>query len=275
MSREQTGNRSVLNGVVLVIGLCLLSWALMSQMHLRALKKEIAEKEMRFAMMQLQHELKIPTEALYFDFRLGGEINTLRLKGYRNYGVTRVLPYANLRSASGGITMQNGMREFPIEDRTDSTDLQNSSPENYWLNHVGHPCVALAGQMTDGTGLGGYLKQHPEKFDKHIRPMVVRLLDASHPWISCDACDVLLAAGDRSDELMEIVSILLSLESSRSNAQRLVQRYGLNITPDPTVSNDPYLAQSRNPEWKRVHALTSKLKEKHPMAIGTIMRDSD
>lgn len=273
MSREQTENRSVLKVVMLVIGLSLLSWALMSQIHLRALKKEIAEKEMRFAMIELQHNLKIPTEVLYFDFKLSEEAALLRMKGYQNYGVKTLLPYTNLMHSSDGMTGDQGRREFPVEEKTDNYVMQlgDFSQEYYWINHLNRRCQNLSGQMNNGNGLGGYLKQHPEEFDKHIRPMIVRLLDSYRTLNTLYACEVLLAAGDRSDELMGIISILLREDVEKEMAEPMVKEYGLNVTADTTNSNDEYLSKTRNPEWKRIHALTLKLKEKYPMTIGTII----
>jgi hypothetical protein len=274
MNRDHSGGKRILQFVAMIVAVSFVSWAVMAQLRVKKLEDEIAAKKMRFAIIQLQRSLQIPSEVLYFDPKIGTELAELRMKSYTNYGVTRFLPYHNLVNTSGG-SYHGNSREFPVVSDRDSLlmDLQNSSPENYWLNHLNGPCLNLAGQINDNWGLGAYFKQHPEVFDWHIRPLIVRLLDAYHPWLTYYGVEVLLAMGDRSEQLMEIVSIMLRLDSTDDQAKRMVAQYGLNLNTDESVIIHEESKTVRNPEWKRVHELAMELKAKYPVVDYTIIAD--
>lgn len=259
--------------VVIIVAMSFISWSLMVHLQLQKLEDEIADKETRFAMMELQRQLQVPSEALYFDPKLNMELAALRMKSYANYGVTSFLPYSNI--VTNGGSYYGNSREFPAVGDNDRhlTVLANSSPENYWLNHLGGPCSGLAGEINDNKRLGGYFKQHPEEFDQHIRPLIVRLLDAYHPWITCYGIEVLLAMGDRSEQLLEIVSIMLRLDSTDDRAKRMVEQYGLDVKSDESITIHEDSKKVRNPEWKRVHALVMELKAKYPVVEGTMIDD--
>ena len=66
----------------------------------------------------------------------------------------------------------------------------------------------LAGEMINQRGLGLYLKQHPDVFNQHVRPLVLRLLDNLPPEQAIYAAEVLLAAGDRSEEFRNALTRL-------------------------------------------------------------------
>lgn len=261
--------------VVMIVVIVFASWSWKNELRIKKLEQEIATKETRFAMMQLQNELHAPSEALYFDYlNLGEELAKLRMKSYANYGVTTYLPYVNVASANSHMshgTSAGMSNEFPAvdDDEFHWQTLSGSSPEHYWLNQIRDPCGNLANQINRNEELGAYLKQHPEQFDKHIRPLIVRLLDAYHPHISYSACDVLLAMGDRSDELMEILSILFRVERFKGQNEALVKRYQLNVRSYENVTPRHDMIMRLNPEWKRIHELTMKLKAKYPVVMGT------
>lgn len=249
--------------VSMVVVMCLASWSMYSYFEVKKLEQEIAAKQIRFEMIQLQHDLQVPSEMLYFDYvNLLNELVELRFKSYTNYGVTTYLPYMNL-ICEDEWTSSNGQSEFSVKT---AWDLWDSSPEQYWLNAVGHPCHNLAYQINRDAELGAYLKHHPKEFDLYIRPFLVRLLDAYEPSISCYASEVLLAMGDRSEQLMEILSILSRVESDGSEEARdLVKKYGLVLKPGEVIITQKEPIVKFNPEWNRIHKLTKELKAKYPL----------
>lgn len=253
--------------VSLVFVMCLASWSMYSYFEAKKLEQEIAAKQIRFEMIQLQHDLQVPSEMLYFDYvNLLEESAELRLKSYTNYGVTTYLPYTNLISANRWAS-SNGQSEFSVKT---AWDLLNASPEQYWLNAVRQPCHHLAYQITRDAELGAYLKRHPEEFDLHIRPFLVRLLDAYQPSISCQASEVLLAMGDRSEQLIEILSILSRLDyHDAEEARDLVEKYGLAPKPGEVIIAQKEPIVKFNPEWNRIHELTKELKAKYPLLPTT------
>ena len=176
MSCEHSKEKPMIKVVMIMVVMCLASWSLYSYVEVRKLEQEIAAKQIRFEMIQLQRELQVPSEMLYFDYvNLLEESAELRLKSYTNYGVTTYLPYTNLIRGDRWAS-SNGQDEFPVKT---AWDLGFVSPEHYWLNAVRHPCGSLAYQIKRDSELGAYLKHHPEEFDLYIRPFLVRLLDAS------------------------------------------------------------------------------------------------
>jgi hypothetical protein len=275
MSCDQSGKKWMMKGAVLIVVIAIASWSWKTQRRIEKLEQEIATKETRFAMMQLQRELHAPSEALYYDdLNLSEELARLRMKSYANYGVTTYLPYVNVASANSHMsygTAAGMSNEFPAvdDDEFHWHNLSDSSLEHYWMNHTVNPCLNLASQINRNEQLGSYLKQHPEQFDQHIRPLIVRLLDAYNPHVNYYACDVLLAMGDRSEELMGILSVLFSLERYKDDKEALVKRYQLNVTPYENVTLPDDTIKKRNPEWKRIHELTMKLKAKYPVVMGT------
>lgn len=267
MSCEYSKGKPMIKVVSMVAVMCLASWSLYSYFEVRKLEQEIAAKQIRFDMIQLQRDLQVPSEMLYFDHvNLQKELVELRFKSYTNYGVTTYLPYTNLITADRWAS-SNGQDEFPVKT---AWDLWNVSPERYWLNAVRHPCGSLAYQINRDAELGAYLKRHPEEFDLYIRPFLVRLLDAYAPSITCQASEVLLAMGDRSEQLIEILSILSRAESQGfEEVQDLVKEYGLVLKPGEVIMTQKEPIVKFNPEWNRIYELTKELKAKYPLLPTT------
>ncbi len=263
MSCEHSKEKPMIKVVMIMVVMCLASWSLYSYVEVRKLEQEIAAKQIRFEMIQLQRDLQVPSEMLYFDeVNLHKELVELRFKSYTNYGVTTYLPYTNLITADKWAS-SNGQDEFPVKT---AWDLWNVSPERYWLNAVRQPCNSLAYQINRDADLGAYLKRHPEEFDLYIRPFLVRLLDAYEPSISCQASEVLLAMGDRSEQLIEILSILSRLDYHDSEEARdLAKEYGLVLKPGEVIIAQKEPIVKFNPEWNRIHELTKELKAKYPL----------
>ncbi len=120
--------------------------------------------------------------------------------------------------------------------------------------------------------MGGWLKDHPDQFDAHIRPLVVRLTDAFEQWLRLEACSVLLAMGDRSAEVKRIVEIAAALPSGRNRALRLKGDYKLDITiPQKENSTIENVVKA----WKETHQLAVKLRKKYPITRKTILQDME
>ena len=263
MSCEHSKGKPMIKVVSIVVVMCLASWSMYSYFQIRKLEQEMAAKQIRSEMMQLQRDLQVPSEMLYFDYvNLQKELVELRFKSYTNYGLTTYLPYTNLITADRWAS-SNGQDEFPVET---AWNLGNVSPERYWLNAVRQPCHHLAYQINRDAELGAYLKHHPEEFDLYIRPFLVRLLDAYAPSITCQASEVLLAMGDRSEQLIEILSILSRLDyHDAEEAQDLAKEYGLVLKSGEVMITQKEPIVKFNPEWKRIHELTKELKAKYPL----------
>ena len=80
MSSEPSGNKRIVKVVAITVALSFVSWAVMAQLRVKKLEDGIAAKEMRFAVMQLQRKLQVPSEVLYFDPMISTELAALWMK---------------------------------------------------------------------------------------------------------------------------------------------------------------------------------------------------
>ena len=238
--------------------------------QIQKLQQELVVMNRQKAILDLQYQLSIPSEALYFDlYKTNRELSELRIKHFAAYGVKTFLPYVNLVSTySGTYSGENtGSFEFPVFMSEGRNHLAALSQESYWRDHIPRVCIQLAANINENRPLGVYFKEHPAEFDQYIRPRIVRLLDAFDPNISYFASLVLLAMGDRSEELMEILSILASDDTwlfwDRDRVQ--IAGFNLNLKPYAGKVADEYKLGKDHPHWQRVHELTAKLKAKYPV----------
>ncbi|MBM4030758.1 MAG: DUF433 domain-containing protein [Planctomycetes bacterium] len=169
-------------------------------------------KEMREAMIAIKQErlvdelvanLRVPSEALYYpDWSDVQQIAEARKRNYERHGTTTFIPYWALQ--------QEGLVEAGTAWPTnDPSQIINGSFENYWLNQPRDAWLNLALQLEENRGVGAYLNSHPAIFARRVRPLLLRLTEAYHPWPRLDACHALLAAGDRSQKVKDALAPFL------------------------------------------------------------------
>ncbi len=252
-------------GALLLV--CLVAWASLATRQVRALQEQRALSNERVKLIQAQQDLLIPSEVLYYDWNIMSEpLAEARLESYASLGLESYLPYRNLRTSGYGSGLSSG-NEIP----TNMGEYSNSHLEHWWLNRVPQLCRYLAESIDKEQGLGLYLKQHPEEFNLYLRPLLIRLLDSYHYHICVTACDVLLAMGDRSDELLEILQLsAINRYSSAMETPKIIEKYGLDLELEKKTSYEQYEAA-----WKRTHEIVKELKKKYPIQYNTVIQDWD
>lgn len=206
-------------GFVLLIGLVGWTALLCQQVHELQKQRELSRGCVR--LIEAQQKLLVPSEVIYFywDVETMIAVAEARLKSYASLGLDSYLPYSCL---------WYGGRETPTSSKL-VTHIREGL-EDYWINTVPDVCHNIAYHIESEIGLGLYLKQNPELFDAHLRPLLVRLLDSYRCQIQIGACDVLLAMGDRSEELMEIIQLTAVNQSSvKDDTNWIIEKYGLAL----------------------------------------------
>ena len=247
------------------------------------LQQKIDLQNEQIGIIHLQRNLQAPSEAIYYDpVSSSRPLAEIRLKGFYKFGVEHFLPYGNVMYPG---SMAQGKSEWwavpsreTVEEKYRWTRISNVCIESWWTNRLARLCNSLAGDMNRGHGTGGYLKNHPAEFDKHIRPLIVRLLDAYNPSVRMKACDVLFAMGDRSELLNGIVEITATLPTSwcpgRGDAVAVIKKYALDIDVPPIEAFSHESYEQAPAAWKRIHLMVAELKKKYPMTDGTLLFES-
>jgi hypothetical protein len=203
--------------LALLLALAALAW--LHAEHRRDIETLQAEAQHAANMERLLSCLRVPSEALYTDTATMEKINELRCQAYRRCGAERVLTYEQvLRSGEesvdsiidrkdGGLRWQKTWLVFDPAEGNPTDDpcmLGGATIEGYW-QYRGFG-ARLAEELRQNTGLGRHLNKHKDEFDGRIRPLVLRLLGSCHPQLRLDGCAILLAAGERSAEIIGILA---------------------------------------------------------------------
>ncbi len=159
----------------------------------------------------LLHQLRVPSEALYYDSDAMEEISEIRMRYWKEHGTDTFWPYRDVFYSYNQIpdtAVRHGINKaISLEDKD---TVRVRSYEHWWSNNatIGVGQLALDFQLDQG--LGPYFEENPDKFDKVIKPWVLRLTEAYHVSIRLKACEVLLNRGDRSEQVLGVLRELLS-----------------------------------------------------------------
>ncbi|MBN2684516.1 MAG: hypothetical protein JXR40_04510 [Pontiellaceae bacterium] len=252
-------------GALLLTGL--VAWAALSTRQVRALQEREELGRVRMNLIKLQQSLLIPSEIIYYDPNLSRmDLAAARIKGYEFYGVEGILPYSMVQDPSLGSSYSPQVGEGPLE-------YANGNLEQWWGNHSTRACRQLRFDIELDQDIGKYLEQNPAVFDAHIRPLIVRMLDFVWPFSREDACEVLLAMGDRSEEVLEIVKLMDFCVVGGNKSAPIFEKYGIDpeavtvTIPKSDSSHESLLA------WKRTHEIVKELKKKYPLEPETVIHD--
>ena len=252
----------------------LVVWASIAVPWSYMLQKREALSRERINLIQLQQDLLVPSEVIYYDPNMSRmDLAEVRFKCCERYGIKSVLPYLMVRNPRFPSPCYPQKGEGPREYADDTL-------ENWWMNHLGYACDKLLFDIEHAQGLGEYLKQNPEVFDAHIRPLVVRLLDAVWYPTRLQACEVLLAMGDRSEEVLEIILLCDFSAASGEASTPIIKKYGLGISGEMRFIEELRANNERDAErcfsaWKCTHEIVSELKKKYPLQMSAVIQDWD
>ena len=112
----------------------------------RKMEAEIEATRLEQEIRQLVADLRIPSEAVYYDSRAMRKIAEVRRESYKQHGIKRFMPYANIWHHP------TNMVQGPLPDGTYCNDLPTEEPsiiiqhsfENFWENHAMHVASSLA-----------------------------------------------------------------------------------------------------------------------------------
>jgi hypothetical protein len=241
-------------GIAVLVGLG--TWALSASLKVGELQKREERCRVRINLIKLQQALLVPSEVIYYHSSIRKELDAVRIKGYERYGVEELIPYHFVRSpdrvAQYVPTTEESLCEWGLE--------------HCLLGHCRKACRDVISDIKYERGVGIYLKQNPAVYDAHVRPLVIRLLDTYSPFYRMEACETLLAMGDRSEEVLEI---LLLARGAGTFSADIIEKYGLEVEPPGEPAYD------RVSSWKRTHVIVNQLKKKYPLKPRTIIQDWD
>ena len=240
------------SGLVCVVALVVLTLQL---------RQRVSTLEDLVHVTYLQHELRLPTEAIYVDFSALNSVSEIRHDTYTTYGTSTFLPYQN--AIRPGSTTYKGGLEYPTNE---PTFLHNGSFELIAHERARKVCDSLVNEIRLGKRAGGFLNRNPNQFDQLVRPWVVRLLDSYQPRLRISACAVLLEMGDRDPRLVQIVGITMTDPMAWERCVNLCDRHSLNVKriSQPALNGNDK-KKKRIADWQRVHEIVRELKSENPI----------
>lgn len=211
----------------------------------------------------IEHALRAPEETFLHGGKLDRNIAELRLQYYAEHGITHTVPFNNVSRVNwDSIVDPDGRLTERWE--VDATNLANGSTGHWWLNHGSRTLQGLASWLEEGRPDYGHMPSRDtgmRVIRTRIRPLVVRWLRAYHGRVRLDAIRVLLAMGDRSPELTEILHLTMRLGHIR--AIELCNRYDIPIpegSGDDSEEHD-YTMEQLHRDWKRIRELTDVIEQ--------------
>jgi len=234
MTRQPKQSRLILLGVILAMGITIIWQSSKIKEFKSAAANARLESRQDVAMSNLLWNLSVPDEAILCDGNAIAQIADIRKRCWREESFQAFLPAYSIIGGGQG----NWGINSPSAWHAISVDRADKAPwELFQVQRVPEVCADLAGQMKDNRGLGKYLKDHKDLFESEVRPRLLRLLGArSNGAIPLAACQVLLAAGERSDLVRGELSRLAAagdrpdFAQAAEAAQKLLAEYGWKAT---------------------------------------------
>ncbi len=226
-------------------------------LQIKKLETQIADIELQCQVKSFIDELRIPSEALYYDHDAMKQIYTLRQQAYEKMQIKEFLPYRNVfvkpvghlfelsrlsnvlsKGANawyGSPDNPKGSIYCPVAEGGSWTWIANASYENFWLNQINHSIGSFKFDLEQNYRLGKYYNEHPNEFDKVVKPWVLRITRSTNPDTSLKACEILLKRGHRDEEITEAVRQVIERSPSKRHvssskikqAERLSAMYKL------------------------------------------------
>ena len=232
----------------------------MTKQHLqiKALDSQIADIEIQQQIRSLINDLRIPSEVLYRDHKASKQIFEIRRQAYEKMQIKEFLPYTNVfglpqqsvfrtsrasnilgegtSTSYGSSANPEGSIYCPAVD-VDLATISNASLESFWLSRMSSSIRNLKFDLDENLRLGKYYNEHPDEFDKVVKPWVLRMTRSTHVDTSMKACEILLKRGCRDEEIIEAVRQVIERSPSKDvaysslfiDAMRLNDLYKLGI----------------------------------------------
>ncbi|MHC4207902.1 MAG: hypothetical protein ACYSTT_24880 [Planctomycetota bacterium] len=225
--------------ILTVVLIILVSLLIFQQVRINRLQKTIVkyeQKDLRDKIRELVFSLAVPSEALYYDEAVIRKVAELRFDSYVQHKSTHIVAYSSIQELDRGI-LENPRYDWqtyhpplPVEG-ANWTFIQNASFENFWLNHSIKSLRSFAFELEGHYRLGSYFKDHPDEFERFVKPWVTRSLGGYHNWTKLAACRVLLAWGDRTENIKTALRQVIATESPSNTrkAKELAAKYNLEL----------------------------------------------
>ncbi len=216
-------------------------------LQIKDLRSQIADIELQQEIRWLINALRVPSEALYYDHKVLWQIAEIRQQAYERMQVEEVLPYTNVFGQSNAyqVPVSNVLGERPITMHGDSIyfpasevrNVHHGSFEHFWMDRTYDAMRNLEFVLDNNVRLGKYYNEHPDEFDKVVKPWVLRMTRITQVSTSLTACEILLKRGYRDEEIIEAVRQVLENAPSKEvvfpdslkEAMRLNDLYKLGI----------------------------------------------
>lgn len=228
------------------------------------LERQRQRLETEARLVELEHVLLAPAEAILTGGKLDDEIAKVRQEFYAAHGITQFVPFGSVMRQPGRVY------EYPDGRLTEKSSVElastvaNGSSENEWMNMAYQHLLILAMELEgreqpDDPYLGADLSE----FRKRIRPLAIRWLKSHHVMPRAAAERVLLALGDRSAELFEIVQLTRHQEGTRrvSGAFDVFDTYDIPLPEDHLVRTEwpVHSKEESRAHWQRIRDLADEL----------------
>ena len=211
-------------------------------------QRQEAEEDARVPRYYIE-TLKAPAEAINSMSEAERQIGIIRTDMFAAQGVQEVMTYRDQLSGEGFI--EATADEDPAFEMN-SVSWERSF-ERYFISSMGQACHSVRSDMRlENSSLNGYLKRHPEAWDKEIRPRLSLIVQSrGAPYgLAADAAMALAAGGDRSPALRERLTELVQLgRAEADDAAKILQECGWPVpTPWPNIGDLPTLAPDGSSE---------------------------
>ncbi|MBW8015952.1 MAG: hypothetical protein FVQ82_07175 [Planctomycetes bacterium] len=215
---------------------------LLTKQHqkIKKLETQIADIEFQHQVRSLVNELRIPSEALYDEHKASRQISEIRQQAYERMQVREFLPYANVFAEPeksifhsrfsnvlgqwaptqyGSAASPGGSIYCPVVEGA-LTTVSSASYENFWVNRIHFAILSLKHDLDENYRLGKYYNEHPDEFDKVIKPWVLRITRSTHVDTSLKACEILLKKGYKDQEIKEALQQVIERSPSKNPVSR-------------------------------------------------------
>jgi hypothetical protein len=213
---------------VLLVGSLLWNRLLVAQ--LSSAKNQIAAMQRETEIQAWADNLSAPSEVILCDYRTLHKIEELRGQAWEADGIKTFMIYNNIMGATHGLRLSSD----PTAWHEASIAYVHTSYEREVQQRLGGLCKELARQMQENKDLGLYFNQNKGEFDRRIRPLLLRLLKCRSLPVAMEAADALLAAGDRSEQVIATMRSLAVTDeplfvSFREDLDNIARKYGVEL----------------------------------------------
>ena len=174
------------------------------------LTEEVAQLKFDLEIARIDTFLKVPTEALYQDHVLRGELNRVRWEALKRLACDDFVPVYGLYDHSPDSPNPSYFRSDRGLEHW--KNFQGSFWDGYGINHADDGMRILNGKLKGSEDFYRRLMSDHELRDDYLKPLLMRFVRSTDQRSQLAAVEAMLLLGDRRPEVLEVI---------RDNLERL------------------------------------------------------